>query len=157
MSQTLAFAQYLTFENETGSAVYYFQNYWVNEDAIYAGITYGFLPFAFSGVTVSKSGDNQPATLVLPNNALSRAWGETAVTARWIARVITMVINPDDKSILTPIATYVGQIVNSNWDTTSLQLEMASVLDAVGTDVPRKRLTQQLVGNLPLTSNVRLQ
>ena len=32
-----------------------------------------------------------------------------------------------------------------------------TVLDAVGTDVPMRRLTQQLVGAIPVSSNVRLR
>jgi hypothetical protein len=114
------------------------------------------MPFAFSGVTVTKTGDNQPATLGFPNNSLSRGWGETAVQEVWIAQVQTVLVNPDSKPDYTVLSEYVGQIVNSTWDESSLQLNMASVLDAVGADIPRKRLTRQLVGNLPLTSRVRL-
>lgn len=163
MSTTLAFAQYLTLRTEETLGGYLFQNYWVNEDAPFFNVDtgvpsyFGFMPFAFSGTTVTKSGDNQPATLAFPNNSLSRGWAETAVQNRWLANVRTVAINPDDKTDYILIARYIGQIVSANWDTTSLQLQMASVLDAVGVDVPRKRLTQQLVGSLPITSSVRIQ
>jgi len=157
VSHEIAFAQYLTFRTESGNVQYHFQNYWVNEDAPYEGSTYGFMPFAFSGLTVTKTGDNQPATLVFPNNSLSRGWAETAVVERWIAKVSTVVVNPDDKTDYTAISTYESQIVSGNWDTTKLELQTASVLDAVGSDVPRKRLTKRLVGNLPVTASVRVQ
>lgn len=163
MSETLAFAQYLTLRTETTLGGYLFQNYWVNEDAPFYNVDtgvpsyFGFMPFVFSGTTVTKSGDNQPATLAFPNNALSRGWAETAVQDRWLANVRTVAINSDDKTSYVLIARYIGQIVGANWDHTSLQLQMASVLDAVGVDVPRKRLTQQLVGSLPITSSVRIQ
>ena len=52
---------------------------------------------------------------------------------------------------------YVGQVTGGQWDNVSLNLELSSVLDAVGTDVPRRSLTQKLVGNLPISNNVRLQ
>ncbi len=163
MSTALAFAQYITLRTEETLGGYLFQNYWVNEDAPFFNVDtgvpsyFGFMPFAFSGTTVTKSGDNQPATLAFPNNSLSRGWAETAVQNRWLANVRTVAINPDDKTDYILIARYIGQIVSANWDTTSLQLQMASVLDAVGVDVPRKRLTQQLVGSLPITSSVRIQ
>lgn len=163
MSETIAFAQYLTLRSETTLGDYKFQNYWVNEDAPFYNVTtgvpsyFGFMPFAFSGTTVTKSGDNQAATLAFPNNALSRGWAETIVQSRWLANVRTVAVNPDNKTDYTLITRYIGQIVSANWDASSLQLQMASVLDAVGVDVPRKRLTQQLVGNLPITSNVRIQ
>jgi hypothetical protein len=115
------------------------------------------MPFAFSGSTLTKSGDNQPATLAFPNNDLSRGWAATAIQDRWIANVRILLLNPDNKNDYTLISRYVGQIVSGGWDGTALKLNMASVFDAVGADVPRKKLTQQLVGHLPLTSNVRVQ
>lgn len=151
MSDTLAYGHYLTLDS------YQFQNYWVNEDATYDGVTYGYMPFAFSGSAFTKSGDNQPATLAFPNNALSRAWAATAISERWVATVRIMLLNPDDSTAGTMVTQYSGQIISGAWDTTTLQLNMASVFDAVGADVPRKKLTQQLVGHLPLTSNVRVQ
>lgn len=163
MSETIAFAQYLTLRSETTLGDYKFQNYWVNEDAPFYDVTtgvpsyFGFMPFAFSGSTATKSGDNQPATIAFPNNALSRGWAETVVTNRWLANVRVVAVNPADKTQYTLITRYIGQIIGGTWDTSTLQLQMASVLDAVGADVPRKRLTQQLVGNLPLTSGVRVQ
>lgn len=160
MSDTLAFAQYITLRTEQSTNGYNFQNYWVNEDAVFndgnGQLTYGFMPFAFSGTTVTKAGDNQPATLVFPNNELSRGWGQSAVQNRWIANICTVLVNPDDKTNTTLITRYVGQIVSGKWDTSSLQLVTASVFDAVGNDVPRKRLTKQLVGSLPVTSDIRV-
>jgi hypothetical protein len=159
MSDTLAFAQYLTLRSAAGNDGFRAQNYWVNEDAPFTDggtFQYGFMPFMFNGVTVTKAGDNQPATLVFPNNELSRGWAETAVRSVWVASVNTVLVDPSNKSNTTLITKYVGQIVSGKWDASSLQLEMASVLDAVGSDVPRKRLTKQLVGSLPVTSNLRV-
>ena len=163
MSESLAFAQYLTLRSETTLGDYKFQNYWINEDAPFFNIEtgvpayFGFLPFIFSGMTVTKSGENQDATLTFPNNELSRGWAETAVQERYLANVRTVLVDPTDKNNYTLINQYIGQIVTATWDSTALQLSMASILDAVGNDVPRKRLTQQLVGSLPLTTRIRVQ
>jgi len=163
MSESLAFAQYLTLRSETTLGDYKFQNYWVNEDAPFFNVEtgvpayFGFLPFIFSGMTMTKSGENQDATLTFPNNELSRGWAETAVQERYLANVRTVLVDPTDKNNYTLINQYIGQIVTATWDSTSLQLSMASILDAVGNDIPRKRLTQQLVGSLPLTTRIRVQ
>lgn len=163
MTSTYAYAQYLTLRSETTLGDYKFQNYWVNEDAPFFDVDtgaesyFGFLPFAFSGMTVTKSGDNQPAALTFPNNSLSRGWAEIVVRDRYLANVRTVKIDPNDKTNYTLINRYIGQIVSAKWNATVLQIELASVLDAVGNDVPRKRLTQQLVGSLPLTNRLRVQ
>jgi hypothetical protein len=114
------------------------------------------LPFAFSGVTVTRSGDNQPAALVFPNNQLSRDWIETAVTQQWIATCQTLLLDPYDNTGGRLLSSYTAQIVSGGWSETSVELRMASVLDAVGADLPRKRFTKQLVGKLPLTARVSL-
>ena len=151
---TQAFGHYLQFK---GGTTLNFQNYWVGDNITYNGITYSFLPFGFSGVTVTRSGDNQPAALVFPNNQLSRGWIETAVTGQWVATCQTLLLEPDDKSGGRVLSSYTAQIVSGGWNETSVELRMASVLDAVGADLPRKRLTRQLVGKLPLTARVSLR
>lgn len=158
----LAFGHYLTLRSPTTLGDYKFQNYWVGENAPFfnvdtgARVEFGFLPFAFSGVTITKSGDNQPATIAFPNNELSRPFATIAVQDEYLANVRTVLIDPSDKEGYTMINRYIGQIVSAKWDSTALTLELASVFDAVGADVPRKRLTRQLVGHLPLTSAVRV-
>lgn len=160
---TIAYAQYLTLRSQSTLGDYKFQNYWINEDAPFFDVDtgepfyFGFLPFAFSGMTVTKSGDNSPATLIFPNNHLSRGWAEHVVKNNYLANVRTVSINPNDKTEYVLLTRYIGQIVSAKWDATSLQIQLASVLDAVGNDIPRKRLTQQLVGSLPLTNRIRVQ
>lgn len=151
---TQAFGHYLQIK---GSTTLNFQNYWIGENITYQGVTYSFLPFGFSGVTVTRSGDNQPATLVFPNNQLSRGWIEIAVTNQWLATCRTLLLDPQDQSQGRLLSSYTAQIVSGGWNETNVELRMASVLDAVGGDLPRKRLTRQLVGKLPLTASVNLR
>ena len=153
----LALGNYLDFSTPDGSKVYHFQNFYINKTATYNGRVYSFLPFGFSGVTVNRAGDNVEATLVFPNNEISRAWGLNAVQGLWIATALVMILDPDNASTPSLMHRYVGQVSNGNWDETSLQLRLDTVLDAVGTDVPMRRLTQQLVGAIPVSNNVRLR
>jgi len=154
-------ANYLNIRSPDSGTVYRFQNFYINEDAYFANIdtgeinTFGFLPFGFSGVTVTKGSENEPASLIFPNNALTRAWIETAVRDYWICNVRTVLVNASNKMDYRLLSRYFSQIVSASWDAQAVKLELASVLDAVGSDLPRKRLTQQLVGSLPVTASVR--
>ena len=156
MLTTIAVGNYLKLSNKDQTVVYRFQNFHIGQNAEYDGFTWSFLPFGFSGVSVNRNGDNTSANLVFPNNQLSRNWGVQAVTERWLANVLVMSLDPDDRTTGTLMHQYFGQVATGNWDETSLQLQLNTVLDAVGSDVPGRRLTQSLIGNIPVSSNVRL-
>lgn len=153
---TIAVGNYLKLTNKAQTVVYRFQNFHIGENAEYDGFTWSFLPFGFSGVSVNRTGDNTSADLVFPNNQLSRSWGIDAVTERWLANVLVMSLDPNDRTAGTLMHQYFGQVAAGNWNETSLQLQLNTVLDAVGSDVPGRRLTQSLIGNIPVSSNVRL-
>ena len=153
----LSLGNYLQFIAPSGGTAYFFQNFHINKVASYEGKQYIFLPFGFSGVTVNRTGDNIEANLVFPNNEISRAWGLNAVEDFWIAKVLVMILEPASPTSGTVLHQYVGQVSNGNWDETSLQLRLDSVLDAVGSDAPMRRLTKHLVGSIPVSSNVRLR
>ena len=139
-----------------------FQNFFLGEQMEYDGASYQFVPFGFSGVTVNRTGDGLEATLVFPNNALTRGWAVKAIDKSYLIEVDVLVIEDMDsdtgpKAEHAIVHSYTGQVTGGQWDNVSLNLELSSVLDAVGTDVPRRSLTQKLVGNLPISNNVRLQ
>lgn len=133
-----------------------FQNFFINEVTIYQGVDYLFAPFGFSGVTINRTGDNTEATLVFPNNNLTRAWAVDAIENKWLAHVQVMLLNPSDKTDFSMMHQYYGQVSSGRWGESNLELILGTVLDAVGSDVPVRRLTQKLIGSIPVTSNVRL-
>lgn len=140
-----------------------FQNFRINANFSYTGSdgvsrSYGFAPFGFSGVTVNRSGDGLDASLVFPNNSITRSWAVDAIELNYLMDVDVLITDESaDVSTFITAHNYVGQVMGGQWDNTSLNLVLGTVLDAVGTDVPRRSLTRVLVGNLPLTNNVRLQ
>tara|TARA_R100001510_G_C7591424_1_gene160985 strand:+ start:49 stop:549 length:501 start_codon:yes stop_codon:yes gene_type:complete len=136
-----------------------FQNFFINQDMKYKGDSYDFVPFGFSGVTVNRTGDGLEAALVFPNNNLSRGWAVLGIRDHYVVEVEVLIIDPSNPSsgTHTSVHSYTGQITGGTWDNASLNLQLSSVLDAVGTDVPRRALTKKLVGNLPISNNVRLQ
>ena len=136
----------------SNGTVYRWQNFWIKENYN----NYSFLPFGFSGMTTNRQADNIDATLVFPNNELSRQWALLAVKERWVAKVKIVLFDPDDKAKQTILHTYVGQIATGGWAETTINIRLNTLLDAVGGDVPARRLTQDLVGNLPTSSNLQL-
>lgn len=108
-----------------------------------------FLPFGFSGAVANRTGDNITASLVFPSNALSQAWLPSLLQARAVVTV-TEVCNG------VPVYSYTGQVSSGSQDETSVSISLSSVLDAVSVEVPWRFLTEDLVGPLPMTGNVRL-
>lgn len=110
-----------------------------------------FLPFGFSGVVVNRNGDNTQASLVFPNNDLSRSWASEAAVNAWTATVGLLNVSAG-----TTIYTYVGQVGSSSWDETKVVLQLNSVLDAVGADIPFRVIGETLLGAIPNSSGFRL-
>lgn len=110
-----------------------------------------FLPFGFSGVVVNRNGDNTQASLAFPNEDLARSWASEAATANWVVTVGTLNVGAG-----TTIYTYVGQVSSSFWDDTKVVLQISSVLDAVGSDIPFRVLGETLLGAVPNSSAFRL-
>ena len=146
------------------SVQYRFQNFFLTQNMRLKGTTdpgtrtYTFIPFGFSGVTVNRTGDGLEASLVFPNNKITRRWAIDAIEEYWIMEVDVLIVDDDDRAGKHQIVhTYTGQVTSGQWDNVSLNLQLSTVLDAVGTDIPRRSLTRDLVGNLPITNSVRLQ
>lgn len=110
-----------------------------------------FLPFGFSGAVINRNGDNITATLVFPNNSLSRSWASEAATNIWIATVDVKIVDQ-----ARTLYSYVGQVSSANWDEQTVKLELSTILDAVGADVPFRTLSSDLVGPLPTSANVNV-
>jgi hypothetical protein len=153
----LAIGNYLQLKNRAGTSSWQFQNFHIGKTATFQSARYTFLPFGFSGVSINRNGDNTEATLVFPNTDLSRAWALTAVKESWIGRVYVMLLDPDNTNQGQIMHQYTGQVAAGTWDEASLNLNLNTILDAVGSDIPMRRLTQSLIGKIPISSNVRLR
>ena len=148
----LALGHFLTFQNQSGSVVSRFQNFFIKESI--NGFT--FVPFGFSGITVNRKGDNVDALLLFPNNPISRGWTTSAIEEGWLAKIEVRLLDPDNRSKSELMHSYIGQVSEGGWDDTGVNLTLNTILDAVQARVPARRLTKNLVGNLPTTNGVRL-
>lgn len=124
-----------------------------------------FLPFSFGGAIATLSGDNLDATLQFANTKIARNFVVEALDNNYVAKVQTVLWStdalvppyaPGGVSVEKVLYEYFGSCSAGGWDETRLQVKLNSVLDAVQTNVPGRRLRRQHVGNLPFTANVRV-
>lgn len=143
-----ALGHFLDLSSRLSSTVLRFQNF-------YAGETVDerlFLPFGFSGTTTNRQADNLEATLVFPNNELSRSWAMQVLDEGWAAYVEVYLMDPDDSSKRNQLYGYTGQVMGGGWDETALNLRLGTVLDAVEGNIPNRVLHRGIVGKIPPSS-----
>jgi len=148
----LSLGHFLTLSSRTSSTQLRFQNFYIGKEIDGRS----FMPFGFSGSTTNRQGDNMEATLVFPNNELSRSWAGEALEDAWTAEVQVYTMGPLETSPRTLLYEYFGQVSSGGWDETSLNLKLSTVLDAVGSNVPVRVMHRSLVGKLPTSSNLGL-
>lgn len=151
-----AVGHFLDLNVGSSSSSLHWQNFFIKENVTRGGQTYSFIPFGFSGLTTNRQGDNIDATLAFANTELSRQYALEATQKKWVAKVQVVLFDPDDKDDQTLLTTYVGQVTTSRWGETGIQVRLNTLLDAVGADVPSRRITQDLVGYIPTSSNIQL-
>lgn len=142
-----------------------FQNFWINETARWRDPVeqvdqdHLFLPFGFSGISVSRSGDNVDTQLVFPKNPVSTAFADAAVQEGWtvVVRVVWVKNLTDSQTSPDLLHRYEGQVSKATWEDTTIALTCNSILDAVESNVPARSLQQLLVGDVPFTGQLSLQ
>jgi hypothetical protein len=133
-----------------------FQNFRLNDSVVDSSSSepYLFLPFAFAGAVATLSGDNLDATLQFGNSRIARNFVVEALDNNYVAKVKTVLWDSTTFAINNTLYEYFGSCSAGGWDETKLQVKLNSVLDAVQTNVPGRRLRRQQVGNIPFTANV---
>lgn len=139
-----------------GDLRFWFQNFSIGNNVSYSANSYGFLPFAFSGSVVSLKGDNIDAALNFPVTVLSQSWAEEALENQWVASVDVVLFTSGSTTVEKVLYSYVGVFSAGGWDDTVLQVSLNTVLDAVGSEVPGRRLHRALVGKIPFTAQVNV-
>lgn len=141
-----------------GDKEFAFQNFFWRENMRYEGKTYEYLPFTFSGISITRSGDNVDCTLAFPNNNLSRGWALKSIENAWGCEVRVAITNTPDTSNegFTTLYKYFGLCSAGGWDDKVITVRLNSVLDAVGAEIPTLALDNVRVGPIPTTTNVRL-
>ena len=174
---------FLRLVNDKDEVQYRFQNFYIQENVSITEKfrpgnkikTYSFVPFGFSGLSSSRQGDLEPASLVFHSNDISRSYllealggyegagtetGNPDRAFKAYTAEVDVCLLPNDAGKLddrqTTLFTYVGRATNGGWNASSLTIELTSVIDAVQDSIPTLTLQQKLVGSLPMTSSVNI-
>ena len=160
-----AFFNYVKFLEPSGSSYtetsYYFQNFTINGTRSRGGDTYVFAPFALATGGGEKGGDRSANTLGI--GASSQA-GSTiilnlfkqAVEERWLLQVETVSLNASTFADDLLVSTETWRVASYQMDTKLIKLQLISPLDAVKGQVPRRKLSESLVGALPTTGQISI-
>ena len=135
---------------------YNFQNFFQGERIAWEGIRYDFAGFGYSGSSVDLQGGNIDAQLIFVVNELTLNLAKKASDDRHIVTVKTVWLDPETLVPRSNFMRDVFMVTGFEHDSNRLGLRLSSPLDAINGDVPRRRLTEKLVGALPSTGQIQL-
>ena len=133
-----------------------FQNFHVGETRKYKGEKYLFAGFGYGGSTTDLQAGNLDSQLVFNLNEISLSLAKQAVTEGWLVIVRTVWLNPETLKEQANYMVDYFTAVQFQHDTLRLTLDLSSPLDAVTAEVPRRRLTQEMVGAMPGSGDIPL-
>ena len=152
-----AIGTYVRFLQRDGSdpeVPFNLQTFHANETRIYEAVTYLFGAFGFSGGAVDADAANIEASLVLQLNELNLNFATTAANNMYLAQVRTVWLDPDTLEETSLRLEELYAVVGFEHDNSRLSMRLSNPLDAVSANVPRRRLSPDLVGALPSTGNI---
>jgi len=141
----------------TDGVTHRYQNYFVAQTAILQSESYFFAPFRAEGAIASLNGENNILQILFPNLDISVAMLYAGDGNRLSTLELTTVWLTADGSYTNNVQVehYVG--VGSSISDTTLELRFRSAIDSVTSNFPNRILTRELVGPLPLDSQLVLQ
>ena len=123
---------------------------------LFNGKNYHYLPFIYQGTTINKSGDNIESNLIMGNHPLSMAKAQEAVVNKYFVEVNVCIMSNTNIDSLQSILTTDTWLASSlSYDPEVVEVLLSSAVDAVGVNVPSLVLTTDVVGKLPVTSDIQ--
>ena len=140
----------------TDGATHRYQNYFVGQNASLQSESYSFAPFRAEGALATLKGENAQLQVLFPHvdfalvlveagngNRLS----ELAMTTAWLNAAGTITNTVTDF--------YIG--LGASFSDTTIELRFRSAIDSVGSSFPGRSFTRDMVGPLPLNSELYLR
>jgi len=144
-------------KGDTGAVVHRYQNFFINQQIKRGRKRFDFAPFKMEGASSVLGGDNSLVQILFPNvevalrlveqgngNRLSRL----ELTTAWLNENN----QPSGKEIKER---FLG--LGASFSETTIELRFRSAMDSVSGKFPARALSRNLVGILPLNSDLRLQ
>ena len=120
------------------------------------GQDFHYLPFVYQGTTINKSGDNIESNLIMGNHPLSMAKAQEAVLNKYFVEVnVCIAANDDIDNITNILTTDIWLAASLSYDPEVVEVLLSSAIDSVGGNVPSLVLTTEVVGKLPVTSDIQ--
>ena len=116
---------------------------------------YEFLPFIYQGATKTRDGSNMEAALVLANNRITMNRLIHAVKNKWTIKVDVCLMEPDTFVYKKTLSRDVWIASSMSYDPETIELVLSSAVDAVGAHTLNRKLTEQMVGALPTSADIR--
>jgi phage-related protein len=123
---------------------------------LFNGKNYHYLPFVYQGTTINKSGDNIESNLIMGNHPLSMAKAQEAVINKYFVEVNVCIVDNNNIDNVTNVLTTDTWLASSlSYDPEVVEVLLSSAIDSVGGNVPSLVLTTDVVGKLPVTSDIQ--
>ena len=122
----------------------------------FKGKNYHYLPFIYQGTTINKSGDNIESNLIMGNHPLSMAKAQEAVVNKYFVEVnVCIAANDDINNVTNVLTTDTWLAASLSYDPEVVEILLSSAIDSVGVNVPSLVLTTEVVGKLPVSSDIQ--
>ena len=155
---TIAIVNYIRFRGKNSDTDPYlgrdFQNFFIGQSATYDGVNYLFAPFAFNSNSATRGGERSDCALILPLNDISVNLAQEMAENNRLLEVKSVAVNITDYSNGQLITSELWRVAGYETDVEKVVIRLQTPLDAVAAQIPRRVLTEELVGALPFESNV---
>ena len=127
-----------------------------NNTILFNGENYHYLPFIYQGTTINKSGDNIESNLIMGNHPLSMNKAREAVINKYFVEVnVCIAANDDINNVTNVLTTDTWLAASLSYDPEVVEILLSSAIDSVGVNVPSLVLTTEVVGKLPVSSDIQ--
>lgn len=133
-----------------------YQNFAQGKRIEFSGQKFDFLPFIYSGSTISRTGDNVAAEITMSSNILTNTNVAVLMERTYKAKVWVCRMDAEFEEVKQILTEDHWSVSSAVYDTQATQLILSSGLDAVGSDIPKRVLTTNDVGPLPVSGNIQL-
>jgi len=158
MTQEIRIVQFFKLETATGKSRR-FQNYFVGQKITFGSLTYSFAPFQVEGSVSSLNGDNSQIQILFPATEYAiRLVEEGGGNRKSKLSLYTRTVPRDSTGAVSnsgPTEQYIG--LGASFSAETVELRFNTAADAVASNFPAQRLTQENVGFLPLESALSLR
>jgi hypothetical protein len=154
----IAIGTYIEIRQRNGAYIdqYQWQNFHQDETRTYNNRTYNYAGFGFSGSSIDVSAASITAGLVFSLNQLDVNIFKEASDNRYLCYIHNVWLDPDTFDETGLYSTEIHEILGFSHNQTRLTVRLGSPSDAITAEVPRRRLTTAMVGQLPTSGSIPL-